>query len=95
MVFKICNYKKLASLIFIFSFIHFIIEEASIVIKVIDQGIGFDKTNVEIPKIENKIGTNERKRGWGLQLIQELMDSVEFESNEEGTTVTMKKNINK
>ncbi len=76
-------------------FIHFIIEEASLVIKVIDQGIGFDKTNVEIPKIENKIGTNERKRGWGLQLIQELMDSVEFESNEEGTTVTMKKNINK
>jgi|TARA_B110000977_G_scaffold191169_1_gene262914 serine/threonine-protein kinase RsbW len=76
-------------------FIHFIIEEASLVIKVIDQGIGFDKTNVEIPKIENKIGTNERKRGWGLKLIQELMDSVEFESNEEGTTVTMKKNINK
>ena len=76
-------------------FIHFIIEEASLVIKVIDQGIGFDKTNVEIPKTENKIGTNERKRGWGLQLIQELMDSVEFESNEEGTTVTMKKNINK
>jgi anti-sigma regulatory factor (Ser/Thr protein kinase) len=28
-----------------------------------------------------------------LQLIQELMDSVEFESNGEGTTVTMKKNI--
>ena len=61
--------------------------------KVIDQGIGFDKTKVEIPKIENKIGKNERKRGWGLQLIQALMDSVEFESNGEGTTVTMKKNI--
>ena len=48
---------------------------------------------MEIPKIENKIGHDERKRGWGLQLIQELMDSVEFESNNEGTTVTMKKNI--
>ncbi len=74
-------------------FINFLIEDDSLVIKVIDQGIGFDKTKVEIPKIENKIGKDERKRGWGLQLIQELMDSVEFESIDEGTTVTMKKNI--
>ncbi len=74
-------------------FIKFLIEDDFLVIKVIDQGIGFDKTKVEIPKIENKIGKDERKRGWGLQLIQELMDSVEFESNNEGTTVTMKKNI--
>ena len=64
-------------------FIHFLIEEDSLIVKVIDQGIGFDKTKVEIPKIENKIGKEERKRGWGLQLIQELMDSVEFESNKQ------------
>jgi serine/threonine-protein kinase RsbW len=64
-------------------FIHFLIEEDSLIVKVIDQGIGFD------------IGKEERKRGWGLQLIQELMDSVEFESNSDGTIVTMKKNINK
>ncbi|MGA1149800.1 MAG: ATP-binding protein [Flavobacteriaceae bacterium] len=76
-------------------FIHFIIQDDSLVIKVIDQGIGFDKTKIAIPKIENKIGTDERKRGWGLQLIKELMDSVEFESNEKGTTVTMKKKLNK
>ena len=74
-------------------FIHFLIEEDSLIMKVIDQGIGFDKTKVEIPKIENKMGKEERKRGWGLQLIQELMDSVEFESTSDGTTVTMKKNI--
>ena len=73
-------------------FIHFILEENSLVIKVIDQGIGFDKTKVEIPAIENKLRTDERKRGWGLQLIQELMDSVEFESSKDGTTVTMTKN---
>lgn len=73
-------------------FIHFILEENSLVIKVIDQGIGFDKAKVEIPAIENKLGTDERKRGWGLQLIQELMDSVEFESGKDGTTVTMTKN---
>lgn len=73
-------------------YIHFIIEENSIIIKVIDQGIGFDKSKVEIPKIENKIGNDERKRGWGLQLIQALMDSVEFESTNAGTTITMIKN---
>jgi len=73
-------------------YIHFIIEENSMIIKVIDQGIGFDKSKVEIPKIENKIGNDERKRGWGLQLIQALMDSVEFESNNAGTTITMTKN---
>ncbi|MEI6585445.1 MAG: ATP-binding protein [Sediminibacterium sp.] len=73
-------------------YIHFIIEENSMVIKVIDQGIGFDKSKVEIPKIENKIGNDERKRGWGLQLIQALMDSVEFESTNAGTTITMTKN---
>jgi serine/threonine-protein kinase RsbW len=73
-------------------YIHFIIEENSMIIKVIDQGIGFDKSKVEIPKIENKIGNDERKRGWGLQLIQALMDSVEFESTNAGTTITMTKN---
>ena len=51
-------------------FVKFLIEDDYLVIKVIDQGIGFDKTKVEIPKIENKIGKDERKRGWGLQLIQ-------------------------
>ena len=74
-------------------YIHFLIEEDSLVIKVIDLGIGFDKAKVEIPKIENKIGKHERKRGWGLKLIEELMDSVEYESTSNGTIVTMKKNI--
>ena len=46
---------------------------------------------MKIPKIEEKI-KSDYKRGWGLKLIQELMDTVEFESSEEGTTVTMTKN---
>ena len=70
--------------------IRFIIEHDSLIIKVTDKGVGFDKSKVEIPKIESKLA-DERKRGWGLQLIQELMDTVEFESTEEGTTVTMTK----
>jgi anti-sigma regulatory factor (Ser/Thr protein kinase) len=35
----------------------------------------------------------ERKRGWGLQIIQGLMDHVEIESGTGGTTVVMRKRI--
>jgi sigma-B regulation protein RsbU (phosphoserine phosphatase) len=70
--------------------IHFVIQDDTLVIKVTDKGKGFNKANVKIPKIEEKL-TSDHKRGWGLQLIQELMDTVEFESSPEGTTVTMTK----
>jgi len=70
--------------------IHFVIQDDTLVIKVTDKGRGFDQSNVKIPKIEEKLGSD-HKRGWGLQLIQELMDTVEFESSSEGTTVTMTK----
>ena len=70
--------------------IHFVIQEETLLITVSDQGKGFDKSKVKIPKIEEKI-TSDFKRGWGLQLIQELMDTVKYESSEEGTTVTMTK----
>ena len=70
--------------------IHFVIQGETLVITVTDHGKGFDKTKVEIPNIDEKL-SSDRKRGWGLQLIQELMDSVEFESTDEGTTVRMTK----
>jgi anti-sigma regulatory factor (Ser/Thr protein kinase) len=70
--------------------IHFVIQDDTLVIKVTDKGKGFNKANVKIPKIEEKL-RSDNKRGWGLQLIQELMDTVEFESSPEGTTVTMTK----
>ncbi|MDA9679821.1 ATP-binding protein [Flavobacteriaceae bacterium] len=73
-------------------FIHFIISEENLTIKVIDKGKGFDSSKISIPNIENKIGSDEKKRGWGIMLIKELMDSVNYESNEEGTTLTMIKN---
>ena len=57
--------------------IHFVIQGDTLVIKVSDHGKGFDKSTVEIPNIENKLNNDERKRGWGLQLITALMDTVE------------------
>ena len=71
--------------------IHFKIKEDLLEIQVTDKGKGFDSSQVKIPKIEEKI-KSDYKRGWGLQLIKELMDTVEFESSEDGTTVTMTKN---
>ena len=70
-------------------YIHFIIDDDNLMIKVIDKGIGFDASQVKIPKIESKINSDELKRGWGLMLIKELMDSVDFESSDSGTTLTM------
>ena len=70
--------------------IHFVIQGDTLIIQVTDHGKGFDKSAVEIPNIEEKL-SSDYKRGWGLQLIQELMDSVEFESTVDGTTVTMTK----
>ena len=70
--------------------IHFVIQGDTLLITVTDRGKGFDKSKVKIPKIEEKL-SSDFKRGWGLQLIQELMDTVKFESTEEGTTVTMTK----
>ena len=57
-------------------YIHFLIDDDNLIIKVIDKGKGFDASQVAIPKIESKINSDERKRGWGLMLIKELMDSV-------------------
>tara|TARA_B100001093_G_scaffold91444_1_gene83609 strand:+ start:496 stop:924 length:429 start_codon:yes stop_codon:yes gene_type:complete len=70
-------------------YIDFLIEEDQLTIKVIDKGKGFDQSNVKIPKIESKLNSDERKRGWGIMLIKELMDSVDFESDHTGTTLTM------
>ena len=71
-------------------YIHFVIDNETLTIKVEDKGVGFESEEVEIPDIDEKL-KGQRKRGWGLQIIKELMDSVEWESSEAGTTVTMTK----
>ena len=72
-------------------YIHFIISDENLTIKVIDKGVGFDASAIELPNIDQKI-TDERKRGWGLMLIKDLMDKVDYESDNTGTTLTMTKN---
>lgn len=59
-------------------------------ISVHDRGVGFAFSEVEEPKIEAKL-KGSRKRGWGLKIIQGLMDEVRILSGSEGTTVVMSK----
>ena len=72
-------------------FINFTISDDELTIKVIDKGKGFDSEGIQIPDIDSKLKKQERKRGWGVMLIKELMDSVDYESGNEGTTLTMTK----
>ena len=72
-------------------YITYSIDGDTLTIKVGDKGEGFDSEVVAIPNIDEKINS-EHQRVWGLQLMKELMDTVEFESSEAGTTVTMTKN---
>lgn len=55
-----------------------------------DNGVGFSPEGREEPTIEGKLKAV-RKRGWGLKIIQGLMDEVEIRSGAEGTTVVMSK----
>lgn len=71
-------------------YIRFILNEDALVIEIKDRGKGFDSTNIEMPEISKKLHS-ERKRGWGLQLMRELMDDVKIESSKAGTTITMTK----
>ncbi len=65
-------------------------EELTLVIQ--DFGQGFDAGSVPRPDITAKVmGGDDYKRGWGLLLIESLMDKVEIVSGESGTQITMTK----
>jgi serine/threonine-protein kinase RsbW len=59
-------------------------------VEVLDQGRGFDQALVAAPSTE-KTFSGRQKRGWGLQIIRSLMDSVAITSGEEGTRIRMRK----
>ena len=65
-------------------------EPETLRITVRDSGRGFDPSKIEQPTIEEKL-RSDRKRGWGLKIIEGLMDEVVIRSGGEGTTVVMSK----
>ena len=67
----------------------FQIEEKGITITINDGGPGFD-----IKEAKQKIAEKREKglkRGWGLTVVEELMDEMEIISNETGTLISMTK----
>ena len=65
-------------------------EAQKLQITIEDTGIGFAPEDVEAPRIEEKL-KSKRKRGWGIQIIKGLMDEVEINSSDHGTSVVMRK----
>jgi len=59
-------------------------------VEVLDQGKGFDHSHVEVPSLEKSFSGG-KKRGWGLHIIQSLMDTVAITSGEWGTRILMRK----
>lgn len=55
-----------------------------------DGGHGFDPSQVETPEIAAKL-KDKRKRGWGIRIIESLMDDVRIESGAGGTRIMMRK----
>jgi serine/threonine-protein kinase RsbW len=59
-------------------------------VDVADAGHGFDPTRVKSPEIAAALRSS-RKRGWGIKIIESLMDDVRIESGERGTRIVMRK----
>jgi len=73
----------------------FRVEDDKLVIIIASRGIlpanvGKSEESVQIRQDENGDAA-EQRRGWGLKLIKTLMDEVEFERVDEGTSLRMTK----
>ncbi len=55
-----------------------------------DGGHGFNPANVPQPEMMTKLKAP-RKRGWGIKIIESLMDDVRIESSPQGTRIIMRK----
>jgi class 3 adenylate cyclase/anti-sigma regulatory factor (Ser/Thr protein kinase) len=70
--------------------LHFTIGEEELRILIADRGQGFDLERTRREQRERR-ARGERRRGWGLTIMEELMDEVEVRSDENGTTIAMVK----
>jgi serine/threonine-protein kinase RsbW len=70
--------------------IKFMVKDNELEITVKDYGIGFNPEDVEVPTIEKRF-KNSRKRGWGLKIIESMMDFVKIDSHKGGTKLVMVK----
>jgi serine/threonine-protein kinase RsbW len=67
--------------------------DETLIVQVFDNGTGFESSRHAAPQIERKVRGEENSRGWGLFLIEHLVDHVEFKTMPKlghVTTLTMK-----
>lgn len=67
--------------------VEFIADESKLQVDIHDKGQGI-RGNIPKPDIDAKIAKKQSPRGWGLFLIQSLMDEVKFEWSPETGNVT-------
>ena len=69
--------------------INFEIGEKELTLYISDRGKGFDLSKVHRELASGK--QRQDRRGWGLKIMEELMDRVEVDSDDRGTIITMVK----
>ncbi len=65
----------------------------SIVIEIIDKGIGFDMNKYKEPTL-NELVESKRKGGLGLMLVKRIMDKIEFKSEKNSNICRLIKLMN-
>lgn len=65
-------------------------DRAFLEVGVADSGRGFRPAELAAPEITAKLKSS-RKRGWGIKIIESLMDNVRIESGEGRTVIVMRK----
>ncbi len=68
----------------------YVLTDDELQLKITDHGTGFGAEQTNLLTGEARARAMQ-KRGWGLEIIREMMDEVEIDSGEEGTTITMLK----
>ena len=67
----------------------YLLTDDELELKITDYGDGFmDKAKLSNGEARARAM---QKRGWGLEIIREMMDDVDINSGDEGTTITMLK----
>ena len=68
----------------------YLLTDDELELKITDHGIGFSMDKAKLLTGEARVRAMQ-KRGWGLEIIREMMDEVDIESGDKGTTITMLK----